>query len=53
MIRELPWSRRFKSYVGLKGAEGKLHLLLVDFPFTDLATADRQVDWTSAPVVEL
>ena len=53
MIRELPWSRRFKSYVGLKGAEGKLHRLLVDFPFTDLATADKQVDWTSAPVVEL
>ena len=53
MIGELPWSRKFKSYVGLKGAEGKLRRLLTDFPFTDLAAADRLVDWTGAPVVEL
>lgn len=53
MIDELPWPRRFKSYVGLKGAEGKLRRLLTDFPFTDLAAADRLVDWTGAPVVEL
>ena len=53
MIDEMPWPRRFKSYVGLKGAEGKLRRLLTDFPFTDLAAADRLVDWTGAPVVEL
>lgn len=53
MIGELPWSRKFKSYVGLKGAEGKLRRLLTDFPFTDLAAVDRLVDWTGAPVVEL
>lgn len=52
MIRELPWSRRF-SYVGLKGAEGKLRRLLTDFPFMDLAAADRLVDWGGAPVIEL
>ena len=53
MIGELPWSRKFKSYVGLKGADRKLRRLLTDFPFTDLAAADRLVDWTGAPVVEL
>lgn len=53
MIRELPWSRRFKSYVGLKGAEGKLRRLLTDFPFMDLAAADRLVDWGGVPVIEL
>lgn len=52
MIRELPWSRRF-SYVGLKGAEGKLRRLLTDFPFMDVAAADRLVDWGGAPVIEL
>ena len=53
MIGELPWSGKFKSYVGLKGADRKLRRLLTDFPFTDLAAADRLVDWTGAPVVEL
>ena len=53
MINELPWSRKFKSYVGLKGAERKLRRLLTDFSFTDLATPDRMVDWTNVPVVEL
>ena len=53
MIGELPWSRKFKSYVGLKGAERKLRRLLTDFHFTDLAAADRMVDWTNVPVVEL
>lgn len=53
MIGELPWSRKFKSYVGLKGAERKLRRLLTDYSFTDLATADRMVDWTAVPVVEL
>lgn len=53
MIDELPWPRRFKSYVGLKGAEGKLRRLLTDFPFTDLAAADKLVDWANAPVIEL
>lgn len=53
MIDELPWPRRFKSYVGLKGAEGKLRRLLTDFPFTDLAAADKLVDWANAPVIDL
>ena len=53
MIDELLWLRRFKSYVELKGAEGKLRRLLTDFPFTDLAAANRLVDWAGAPVIEL
>lgn len=37
--------RRFKSYYGLKNALPKLKQLLTEFPFIDLAQADRQVDW--------
>lgn len=53
VIGELPLSRRFKSYVGLKGAESKLRRLLTDFEFTDISTASSSVDWTKVPVVTL
>ncbi len=53
VIRELPWSRKFKSYVGLQGAEEKLRRLLTDFHFTDLATANKQIDWANAPIINL
>ncbi len=49
----LPAARRFKSYVGLKGAEVKLRKYLTDFKFTDVATAESQIDWTQVPVVQL
>lgn len=39
MLPGLPLSRRFKSYVGLKGAAAKLRQYLTDFHFTDIATA--------------
>ena len=35
-IPGLPLSRRFKSYVGLRGTEAKLHDLLVGFRFTSI-----------------
>lgn len=53
MIPELPRSRKFKSYVGLKGAEAKLTRFLTDFSFTDIATAAETIDWTQVPVVSL
>lgn len=51
MISELPLTRKFKSYVGLKGAETKLWKFLADFRFTDITTADAVVDWANAPVI--
>ena len=48
MIKELPITRKFKSYVGLKGAEAKLRRFLTDFKFTDVATAERAIDWAKA-----
>ena len=53
MLKGLPLARKFKSYVGLKGAEKKLRKYLTEFQFTDIATAEQQIDWEKAPVVRL
>ncbi len=53
VLEGLPLTRRFKSYVGLKGAEQKLRRFLSDYRFTDLATASASVDWKSVPVVKI
>ncbi len=46
MIPGLSRTRQFKSYYGLKNCWPKLKQLLLEFPFVDLAEADRQVDWS-------
>ena len=53
MLEGLPLARRFKSYVGTKGAEAKLRKYLTDFEFTDIATANACIDWDNAPVIQL
>lgn len=53
MIAGLPLERRFKSYVGLKGAEPKLRRWLRDFPFIDISEADSQIDWQNAPLINI
>lgn len=53
MIKSLSAPRKFKSYVGLKGAEAKLRRWLTDFDFTDLATADLATNWEKAPIISL
>ena len=53
MLKGLPISRKFKSYVGLKGAENKLRKYLKEFHFTDIATANECIDWENVPVVNL
>ena len=45
--------RRFKSYYGLGRAESKLRAILKEFPFESVAAAERKVDWSTAPVVQL
>ena len=42
--------RRFKSYVGLSGAEIKLERLLQNYQFQTVTAAATQVAWDSAPV---
>lgn len=53
MIKSLPLNRKFKSYVGLKGAERKLRRWLTDFQFVDIATADNLIDWSKVSHINL
>jgi polysaccharide deacetylase family protein (PEP-CTERM system associated) len=53
VIEDLPLYRKFKSYVGIRGALGKLQRLLSDFEFVDLGTADRLVDWDNTETVRV
>lgn len=53
MLEGLPLKRKFKSYVGTKGAAEKLRHYLKDFKFTDVKTASENICWEKVPVVEL
>jgi polysaccharide deacetylase family protein (PEP-CTERM system associated) len=49
----LKWHRVFKSYYGLRSAFDKLKRLLQEFPFVDLRTAEKAIDWRNQPVVKV
>lgn len=53
VLKGLPLVRKFKSYVGLRGAESKLRNWLKDFNFVDLASANDMIDWDAAPIIRL
>lgn len=53
MIKELSLPRRFKSYVGLRGAERKLRQWLTGFKFMDIETASDLIDWGNVPKITL
>lgn len=53
VLEGLPFVRRFKSYIGTKGAEAKLRKYLTDFKFTDIATANKLIDWENAQIIKL
>ena len=50
MVSDLPITRKFKSYVGLRGAQKKFERWLDEFEFTDLRKAVETIDWTSVPI---
>lgn len=53
IIKDLPLSRKFKSYTGVKTAAAKLTKYLTDIKFTDISTASSHIDWEKVPVIEL
>ena len=53
ILEGLPLSRRFKAYVGTKGAASKLLKYLTDFEFTDIATANKKMDWNNVQTIKL
>lgn len=48
VVPNLPLMRRFKSYVGIKGAFKKFQRLLDDMEFINIAKADKTIDWNNA-----
>lgn len=53
VIADLPAMRKFKSYVGIKGAFSKFQKLLNDFEFVNVKEADRQIDWSKAKQLDI
>jgi polysaccharide deacetylase family protein (PEP-CTERM system associated) len=53
MVPGLSPLRKFKSYVGIRGAKDKLRRLLKQNSFTDVRSANQSVDWIAAPQVTL
>jgi len=53
MIKSLPFVRKFKSYVGLKGAFAKFQKLMDDFEFVNIIDADNMVDWDKVRTIKL
>lgn len=53
IISDLSLSRRFKSYCGLRDAEGKLEKLLSEYYFVDVRTAVTSIDWTTVDRVRM
>ena len=53
IVPGLSAARKFKSYVGLAGAEKKLRHFLKDFSFTDIATVESKVDWSEARIINI
>jgi polysaccharide deacetylase family protein (PEP-CTERM system associated) len=53
IIFDLSPMRKFKSYYGLKNAEGKLIKLLNKFNFIDVQTAVQSIDWGNARIIKI
>lgn len=53
IIKDLPLMRKFKSYVGLKGAFLKFQKILEDFEFDTIESADKLIDWRNVKTIKL
>lgn len=53
IIKELPINRKFKSYVGLKGADIKLRKWLSEFDFIDIDTATKMINWEKVELIQI
>lgn len=53
VVPNLPLARRFKSYVGIKGAFKKFQRLLDNYSFVNVEQADKSINWNSVQVLTL
>ncbi len=51
IIEGLSTMKKFKSYVGLDSAFGKLEKLITDFEFVDIEQANKSIDWEKQKTV--
>jgi len=52
-LAHLPFTRKFKSYVGLKSAYPKFLKWISDFPVMSLGEASEKIDWTKAKIITI
>ncbi len=45
--------RKFRAYYGLRDAQPKLERWINEYPFTNLQTADKTIDWSKASIIKL
>ena len=53
MLPQLPFHRKFKSYIGLKSAFQKFKHLITEFEFISVAEADKRTDWNKAKTIKI
>lgn len=53
VLKDLSAVRKFKSYVGIKGALQKTERLITDFDFYDLDTANNMIEWNQCKTIKL
>lgn len=53
VVPNLPLARRFKSYVGIKGAFRKFQRLLDNYTFVNVEQADQSINWNTVQVLTL
>lgn len=53
VMKNLPMVRKFKSYVGIKGAFAKFQKLLDNYDFVNIEEANKQIDWNKAEILTL
>lgn len=53
VVPNLPLARRFKSYVGIRGAFRKFQRLLDNYTFVNVEQADNSINWNSVQVLTL
>lgn len=53
VMKSLPVMRRFKSYVGIKGAFTKFQRVLDHYEFYNVEQADKLINWNTIPIMRL
>jgi len=53
IIKELPLLRKLKSYLGLKRAMKRFQKFITRYPFVDIDSAEKGINWEQAPLIEI